>query len=64
MPLWVQAVMALSPTPHFTDLSQAILYRGANLTVVWADFAALALTGSLLFALSLARLRKTIALLA
>lgn len=56
--------MALSPTPHFTDLSQAILYRGANLTVVWADFAALALIGSLLFALSLARLRKTIALLA
>ncbi|SFM21960.1 ABC transporter permease [Rugamonas rubra] len=60
MPGWVQQVMALAPTTHFTELSQAILYRGAGLSVVWTSFAALLLIGSALFALSLARFRKTI----
>ncbi|MEY3200664.1 MAG: hypothetical protein RIR70_214, partial [Pseudomonadota bacterium] len=35
MPLAVQYLMALSPTTHFTELSQAILYRGAGFDVVW-----------------------------
>jgi ABC-2 type transport system permease protein len=64
MPDWVQQVMALAPTTHFTELSQAILYRGAGLSVVWSSFAALLLIGSVLFALSLARFRKTIAQMA
>lgn len=64
MPLWVQRVMSLAPTTHFTELSQAILYRGAGLEVVWTSFAALLLIGSVLFALSLARFRKTISQMA
>lgn len=64
MPLWVQWVMALAPTTHFTEMSQAILYRGAGLDVVWSSCVALALIGSVLFAVSLARFRKTIGLLA
>ncbi len=42
MPLWVQCVMALAPTTHFTELSQAILYRGAGVVggVVVAGVAA------------------------
>jgi ABC-2 type transport system permease protein len=36
------------------------LYRGAGLSVVWPQFAALALIGTVLFALSLARFRKTL----
>jgi ABC-2 type transport system permease protein len=64
MPTWVQWVMALAPTTHFTELSQAILYRGAGLEVVWTSFVALALIGALLFALSLRRFRATIAQLA
>lgn len=60
MPLWIQYLMALAPTTHFTELSQAILYRGAGLEVVWGNFLALLLIGSVLFALSLARFRKTI----
>lgn len=60
MPLWIQYLMALAPTTHFTELSQAILYRAAGLEVVWGNFLALLLIGSVLFALSLARFRKTI----
>ena len=64
MPLWVQRVMSLAPTTHFTELSQAILYRGAGLDVVWTSFVALLLIGSVLFALSLARFSKTISQMA
>jgi ABC-2 type transport system permease protein len=64
MPLWVQRVMSLAPTTHYTELSQAILYRGAGLDVVWTSFVALLLIGSVLFALSLARFRKTISQMA
>ena len=64
MPLWIQKLMALAPTTHFTELSQAILYRGAGIEVVWTSFLALLLIGAVLFALSLARFRKTISLMA
>ncbi|WP_442761825.1 ABC transporter permease [Malikia spinosa] len=64
MPSWVQWAMSLAPTTHFTELSQAILYRGAGIDVVWRSFVALALIGSVLFALSLRRFRATIAQLA
>jgi ABC-2 type transport system permease protein len=45
-------------------LAQAILYRGAGLTVVWPQFLSLALIGAALFAMSLARFRKTLAAMA
>jgi ABC-2 type transport system permease protein len=64
MPDWVRWLMSLSPTTHFTELSQAILFRGAGLDVVWDSLAALLLIGSVLFGLSLARFRKTIAQMA
>ncbi len=60
MPLWIQWGMALSPTTHFTELSQAILYRGAGLTVVWPSLLALAIIGTVLFAFSLRRFRNAI----
>jgi ABC-2 type transport system permease protein len=64
MPGWVQRVMSLAPTTHFTELSQAILYRGAGFDVVWTSFLALLLIGAVLFALSLMRFRKAIAQMA
>jgi ABC-type multidrug transport system permease subunit len=64
MPLWVQYVMSLAPTTHFTELSQAILYRGAGLAVVWTSFAALLVIGSVLFTLSLAHFRKMLSQMA
>ena len=64
MPWWIQQLMKLAPTTHFTELSQAILYRAAGIEVVWPSFIALLLIGSVLFALSLARFRKTISRMA
>ena len=64
MPQLVQNIMLLAPTTHFVELGQAILYRGAGLDVVWRPFLALAAIGSALFALSLARFRKTISQMA
>ncbi|MFN9709501.1 MAG: ABC transporter permease [Burkholderiales bacterium] len=59
MPKWVQWMMLAAPTTHDVALSQAILFRGAGLSVVWPHLLALALIGSVLFALSLARFRQT-----
>jgi ABC-2 type transport system permease protein len=61
MPEVLQRVMLVAPTTHFVWLSQAIIFRGAGLAVVWKPYAALALIGAVLFVMSLARFRKTIA---
>jgi ABC-2 type transport system permease protein len=60
MPEAVQLVMLAAPTTHFVMLAQAILYRGAGLSVVWPQFLALAAIGATLFGLALTRLRRTI----
>ncbi len=60
MPLWIRWGMALSPTTHFTEMSQAILYRGAGLPVVWPSLLALAAIGAVLFGFSLWQFRKAI----
>lgn len=60
MPAFVQYVMLAAPNTHYVMLAQAILFRGAGLGVVWPQLISLALIGSLLFSLSLARFRKTI----
>lgn len=62
MPEIIQDIMLAAPNTHFVILGQAILYRGAGLSVVWPQFAALALIGATLFAISLARFRKTLAM--
>lgn len=60
MPVFVQNLMLAAPSTHFVSLGQAILYRGAGLNVVWPQFLALVVIGGLLFAIALARFRKTI----
>ncbi|ACM32957.1 ABC transporter permease [[Acidovorax] ebreus] len=64
MPALVQDLMLAAPTTHFVELGQAILYRGAGMDVVWPQFLALVGIGSVLFALSLARFRRTISSMA
>ncbi|MFY3853716.1 ABC-2 transporter permease [Achromobacter xylosoxidans] len=64
MPDFVQNIMLAAPTTHFVELGQAILFRGAGLGVVWQPFLALALIGSVLFAFSLTRFRKTLSQMA
>lgn len=63
MPQFAQIVMLAAPTTHFVSASQAILYRGAGLEVVWPQFLALLVIGTLFFVIALARFRKTIALM-
>ena len=58
MPEIIQTIMLAAPNTHFIILSQAILFRGAGLEVVWPQFAALAVIGVALFWLALIRFRK------
>jgi ABC-2 type transport system permease protein len=61
MPAWLQYTMQIiSPTPHFVAFAQAILYRGADLSIVWPWLLAMAVIGSVYFAFSLRRFRRVI----
>ncbi len=60
MPPVIQLIMQAAPNTHFVMLSQAVLYRGAGLDVVWPEFIKIAAIGAILFSLSLARFRHTI----
>ena len=64
MPEFVQQIMLGAPTTHFVMLAQGILFRGGGLSVVWPAFLALALIGTALFGIALARFRKTIGTMA
>ncbi|MDO9625243.1 MAG: ABC transporter permease [Pseudomonas sp.] len=64
MPELVQQVMLVAPTTHFVELAQAILFRGADLTIIWPQLLALAAIGSLFFLGALARFRKALAQMA
>ncbi|HVY15355.1 MAG TPA: ABC transporter permease [Rhodopila sp.] len=61
MPPWLAKAMQISPTVHFVSFAQAILYRGAGFSVVWPQFAVVALSGGLFLALSLWRFRSVTA---
>ena len=59
--IWrANAHVIISPTPHFVAFSQAVLYRGADLAIVWPLLAAIAAIGSVYFAFSLSRFRRVI----
>jgi ABC-2 type transport system permease protein len=61
MPVWLQYLMRIiSPTPHFVAFAQAVLYRGADLSIVWPWLLAMAAIGSVYFAFSLRRFRRVI----
>ncbi|MCG8544928.1 MAG: ABC transporter permease [Alphaproteobacteria bacterium] len=59
MPAFLQTVMQISPSTHFVSFSQAVLFRDADLTIVWPQCLAMALIGCVLFILTLARFRAT-----
>ncbi len=60
MPVLVQDLMLAAPTTHFVSAGQAILYRGAGLSVVWPQMLAIVGIGAVLFFTSLTRFRKTL----
>jgi ABC-2 type transport system permease protein len=61
MPPWLATVMQASPSTHFVSFAQAILYRGADLDIVWPQFLVVGLIGGLFLALALWRFRSVAA---
>jgi ABC-2 type transport system permease protein len=61
MPETLQRIMLLSPSTHFVSFSQAVLYRGAGLDIVWHHFAEMTLLGLVFFGIALARFRRMVA---
>ncbi|MFI4994820.1 MAG: ABC transporter permease [Hyphomicrobiales bacterium] len=57
MPAILRNIMSFSPSTHFVSFAQSILYRGAGIDVVWKEFLAVALMGSLFFTVALLRFR-------
>ena len=61
MPVWLQYMMrTVSPTPHFVAFGQAVLFRGADLPLVWRELLAMLILGMIYFAIASARFRKVI----
>ncbi|SOC34809.1 ABC-2 type transport system permease protein [Rhizobium subbaraonis] len=58
MPEFIQTLMLAAPNTHFVILAQAILFRGAGLSVVWPQFLALTAIGAVFFYVSLRRFRQ------
>lgn len=61
MPQALQMVMDLSPSTHFVRFAQAVLYRGAGLSVVWRDFLLMAGLGAVFVTLALYRFKAMLA---
>jgi ABC-2 type transport system permease protein len=61
MPEIIQIIMLAAPNTHFVMLAQSILFRGAGLSIVWPQFAALFSIGAILFIFSLRRFRAFLA---
>jgi ABC-2 type transport system permease protein len=61
MPVWLQYTMqTISPTPHFVAFAQAVLFRGADLSIVWQPLVAMLIIGSVYFAVAMTRFRRVI----
>jgi ABC-2 type transport system permease protein len=61
MPVWLKYVMlVISPTPHFVIFAQDVLYRGADVSIVWPEVVATAVIGSVYFGVALYRFRRVI----
>ena len=61
MPLWLQKTMQFVPSTHFVSFSQAVLFRDANLSMVWPDLAKMFAIGSAYSIFTLSRFRKMLA---
>ncbi len=61
MPVWLQyVVQTVSPTPHFVQFAQAVLFRGADITLVWRSMAAMVVIGIVYYVIAQARFRRVI----
>jgi ABC-2 type transport system permease protein len=61
MPVWLQYVMkTISPTPHFVSFAQAVLFRGADITLVWRPLVAMTIIGVVYYSVAQRRFRRVI----
>jgi ABC-2 type transport system permease protein len=61
MPVWLQYVMkTISPTPHFVSFAQAVLFRGADITLVWRPLVAMTIIGVAYYFVAQRRFRRVI----
>lgn len=60
MPGWLQEFMQISPSTHFVSFAQSVLYRGADLSIVWHQLVGLVVIGAAFFAASFIRFRTAI----
>ena len=61
MPAFIQFVMRFAPTTYFVEFSKAILFRGANFSLVWKIFLQMLILGGVYFFIALRRFRKSVA---
>ena len=61
MPVFLQNAMSVFPSTHFVRFAQAVLYRGAGLSVVWRDLAIMGVLGAVFLAAALSRFRAMLA---
>lgn len=61
-PDWLQTITLFLPSRHFVSFSQAVIYRGAGLDIVWPELVAVACLGLVFFVFSLGLFRRSIAL--
>jgi len=62
-PQWVQYVTWFFPSRHYVSFMQAIVYRGADLGIVWKEFLTVLVMGVTLLSVSLVLFRRSIATL-
>lgn len=60
MPELLQYIMGLSPTTHFIEVAQAILFRGAGIDVVWKSLIAIVAIGLFFFLFALLTLKRNL----
>ena len=61
MPVWLKyGMLVISPTPHFVIFAQDVLYRGADVPIVWPEVVATVIIGSVYFGVALYRFRRVI----
>ena len=45
-------IQTISPTPHFVAFAQAVLFRGADITLLWRPLVAMLVIGVVYFAIA------------
>jgi ABC-2 type transport system permease protein len=61
MPMWLQNFMQFVPSTHFVSFSQAVLFRAADITMVWPALLKMFVIGAVYSVFTLFRFRKMLA---